>query len=39
MGKMVVVRVEDGAVEGVYCGEARIGVVVGSIIFMVEECN
>jgi hypothetical protein len=36
---MVAVKVEDGAAERVDCGEVRGGVVVGSIIFMAEECK
>ncbi|PNX59131.1 hypothetical protein L195_g059536 [Trifolium pratense] len=39
MGTMMAVRVEDGVAEGVDCDDARGGVIVGSIIFMVDESN
>lgn len=32
-----IVRVEDGAVEGVDCGEARGGVVIGRRVFVIGD--
>lgn len=34
-----VVRVEDGTVEGIDCGEAGRGVVVGSVGFLVGKSD